>query len=372
MSTLVALGGLAGLGLLVLGGELLVRGGGALGVRLGLSPLVVGLTIVAFATSAPELAVSVGAALGGAPGLAVGNVVGSNITNVLLVLGLAAVVLPVVATSGLVKVDVPVLLGLSALLLVLSLDGTISTVDGLVVLALLLAHVAWSVRAGRRATRVEADRVAASGVAAEVPEKPVGVPLAVVLVVLGVAALVGGAELVVGAARDLGSAFGLSDLVVGLTVVAIGTSLPELATSLVAAVRGEREMAIGNVVGSGIFNIGAVMGVTALVSPAGVPVDAAAVNFDMPVMVLVAFVLLPVVFTGFVVDRWEGAVLLGYFAAYVGFVLLDATNHDALPVLSGTLLWFALPITALVLTVTTLHEVRRRTGRRGAAGGAGS
>lgn len=368
MSVILLAGGVAGLVLLVVGGELLVRGGSALGVRLGLSPLVVGLTIVAFATSAPELAVSVGAALRDAPGLAVGNVVGSNITNVLLVLGLAAVILPVVATSSLIRIDVPVLVAMSALFLVLSLDGSISTVDGVLLLTVLVAHTAWSVWSSRRQTRTPAgapDKADSD----DVPAEPrLGVPMALLVIVLGIAALVGGAELVVAAAREVATAFGLSDLVVGLTVVAIGTSLPELATSLVAAIRGEREMAIGNVVGSGIFNIGAVMALTAVVSPTGVPVDAAAVNFDLPVMVLVAVVLLPVVFTGFEVARWEGALLVAYFAAYVGYVLLDATGHDALPVLSGTLLWFALPLTLLLLVATTSYEVGRRRERAAARG----
>ncbi|MDP9821010.1 cation:H+ antiporter [Nocardioides massiliensis] len=369
MSVILLAGGVAGLVLLVVGGELLVRGGSALGVRLGLSPLVVGLTIVAFATSAPELAVSVGAALRDAPGLAVGNVVGSNIVNVLLVLGLAAVILPVAATSSLIRIDVPVLVAMSVLFLVLALDGSISTVDGMLLLAVLVLHTAWSVWSSRRQTRAPAvgpDAVAGSDV---VPAEPrLGVPMAVLVIALGIAALLGGAELVVAAAREVATAFGLSDLVVGLTVVAIGTSLPELATSVIAAIRGEREIAIGNVVGSGIFNIGAVMGLTAIIAPSRVPVDPAAVNFDLPVMVLVAVVLLPLVFTGFEVARWEGVLLVAYFAAYVGYVLLDATGHDALPVLSGTLLWFALPLTLLLLVATTSYEVGRRRERAAARG----
>ena len=172
--------------------------------------------------------------------------------------------------------------------------------------------------------------------------------------------LVFGARLLVASATTIAQAAGLSDLVIGLTVVAIGTSLPEVATSVIAGLRGQREMAIGNVVGSNVFNIGAVMGVTALIAPHDVPVDPAAVRLDMPVMLAAAVVLLPMALTRSLITRWEAVVLLGYYAAYVTYLLLAAGSHDALPAFSATVLWFLLPLTALSLTVLVIKELRRR------------
>jgi cation:H+ antiporter len=352
---LTALALVAGFALLVLGGELLVRGGSGLGRATGLSPLIIGLTVVAFATSAPEFAVSLDATLSGAPGLAVGNVVGSNITNVLLVLGIAAVILPVTVRTQLVRVDVPVMVALSVLVLLLVLDGSVERLDGVLLVALLVLYVGLTVVIGRRAGD--------EGQPDEAP--PTSRPLIdLLLVVVGVALLVVGARLLVTAATDVAAAFGVSDLVIGLTVVAVGTSLPELATSVIAAVRGEQEMAIGNVVGSNIFNLTAVLGLTAVIAPDGIPVEAAALRFDVPVMVAVAVALAPVVFTGFTIARWEAAVFVGYYVAYVGYLLLAANDHDALPAFSAVMLGFVVPITVLTLALLTAQEVKLLRDRR--------
>ena len=346
-----------GLVLLVLGGELLVRGGSGLGRAMGLSPLVVGLTIVAFATSAPELAVSLDATLSGSPGLAVGNVVGSNITNVLLVLGLSALLLPVVVGSQLIRTDVPVMVAVSVLVLLIALDGAVGRVEGVLLVVLLVAYVAWILRLSRR-QGIDLPVPGAAVAAAPRPLRDAA------LVVVGVALLVLGARLLVGAATEIAGAFGVSDLVIGLTVVAVGTSLPELATSVIAAVRGQREMAIGNVVGSNIFNLTVVLGLTAAVAPGGVPVDPAALRFDLPVMVAVAVALVPIVFTGRVIARWEAGVFLAYFGVYVGYLLLQASDHDALPAFSAVMLAFVVPITVLTLVVLMAYEVGVRKGRR--------
>jgi cation:H+ antiporter len=353
---LTALALITGLVLLILGGELLVRGGSGLGRALGLSPLIVGLTVVAFATSAPEFAVSLDATLSGAPGLAVGNVVGSNITNVLLVLGAAAVILPVTVRTQLVRVDVPVMVVMSALVLLLVLDGAVGRLEGGALVALLAAYLTWTVVAGRRSGIEEPTTEASLS-----PPRPL---VDVVLVLVGVVLLVLGARLLVSAATDVALAFGVSDLVIGLTVVAIGTSLPELATSVIAAVRGEQEMAIGNVVGSNIFNLTAVLGLTAVIAPGGVPVDAAALRFDIPVMVAVAVALVPVVFTGFTIARWEAGVFLAYYVAYVAYLLLAAAGHDALPAFSAVMLGFVVPITVLTLALLVAYEVRLHRDRR--------
>ena len=346
---------LAGLTLLVLGGEVLVRGAGGLARAAGMSPLVVGLTVVSFATSAPELAVTVDAALSGSPGLAVGNVVGSNVVNILLVLGVSGLILPLAVRSALVRRDVPVMIGASVLLLLLALDGAVTPVDGVVLMAVLLAYVGWTVLGSRRSGVTARDP-------AEVPRTARHVALDLLSVAAGVGLLVLGARWLISGATDVATALGMSDLVIGLTVVAVGTSLPELATSVIAAVRGSVEMAVGNVVGSNIFNIGAVMGVAAVVAPGGVPVDPGAVRFDLPVMVAVALALLPVAFTGFTVARWEAALFVAYYAAYAAYLLLDSAGHDALAPFSTVMLVFALPMTALTLTLLVGYELGRSRG----------
>ena len=398
MSALTVLALAVGFVLLIGGGEVLVRGAGGLAATLGISPLVVGLTVVAFATSAPEFAVSVDAALSGYPGLAVGNVVGSNIANILLILGLTAIVAPLVATSRIVRVDIPIMVLFSVVALLVALDGTISFLDGLLLFAGLVAYVVATIvisrkQDGGRVAAAPEDPVAdgpgggdaavdgagdgdagdgdaggasaaetrSSGVASSHP-----VLVSSAFVVVGVALLVVGARLLVAAASDLASAWGMSDLVIGLTVVAVGTSLPELATSVVAAIRGERDLAIGNIVGSNMFNIGAVLGMTSLITP--IDVAPGAVRFDLPIMLAVSLALLPVAFTGMAIKRWEGLLFTGFYAAYVVYVVLQAADHDALDPFSAAMLWFVIPITALWLIVLATYELGVLRGRGQARG----
>ncbi|MEX5258657.1 calcium/sodium antiporter [Kocuria sp. CPCC 205263] len=365
----------AGLALLVLGGELLVRGASALARRVGISSLVVGLTVVSAATSAPELAVTVGAVLRDEPGLAVGNVVGSNIVNVLLILGLSALVVPLAVKQRLVRFDLPWMVVLSIGLLLVAFDGRIGAVDGVVLLSAVVLHTVLTVVIGRRGAHVPAaassgDREAGGGIGGaedvrtEGEPPPASVPRSVLLVVLGIALLVAGATLLVDGAVSIATSLGVSSLVVGLTVVAVGTSLPELATSVIAVRRGERDLAVGNVVGSNIFNIGVVLGLPALISPGGIPVSGAAVALDIPVMLAAAVALLPIAFTGFAVARWEGALFVALYAAYTGYVVLAATEHDALEGFTWTMAWFVLPLVALTLAVFTAYEIGLRRGRR--------
>ncbi|MDS2173868.1 calcium/sodium antiporter [Nesterenkonia sp. CL21] len=371
LSILLLLGGFV---LLVAGGEALVRGAGSLGRTAGLSSLIVGLTVVSFATSSPELAVSTGAALTGSPGLAIGNVVGSNIANILFVLGLTAVFGALTVRLQLIRADIPVMIVFSVLLVVLALDGGIATWEGVLLLVLLGVYlVALVIYARRQRSK---GRVPALGVEEEWSEEPGPLMRALrattlrsvltdlVLVAVGVALLVVGAQMLVSGATDIAEAFGVSDLIIGLTVVAIGTSLPELATSIIAAVRGEREMAVGNLVGSNIFNIGAVVGVTALVAPSGIDVEAAAIHFDMPVMLATALVLLPLAFTGQAISRWEGALLVALYASYVAYLVMAASHHAVLGPFSAAMVWFVLPVTALWIIALVGYEVGLRHGRR--------
>jgi cation:H+ antiporter len=343
--------------LLIAGAELLVRGASRLAVAAGISPLVVGLTVVAFGTSSPELAVTVRSAYAGAADVALGNVVGSNIFNVLFILGLSALIVPLVVAQQLVRLDVPLMIVASVLMLMLGLDRRIGWIDGLILVAGIVAYTVFLIRQSRReSARVRAEYEGAFGT--EEPERTSWL-LNIGMVVAGLALLVVGARWLVDAAVATATALGVSELVIGLTIVAAGTSLPEVATSLLAAIRGDRDIAVGNVVGSNIFNILAVLGLGGLVSPEGIAVSSGALTFDIPVMIAVALATLPVFFTGYMIARWEGAVFLGYYIAYTTYLALDAIEHAALPALGSAIGWFALPLTALTLVTFAVRAHRR-------------
>jgi cation:H+ antiporter len=348
-------------GLVLLGGgaELLVRGASRLAAAAGVSPLVVGLTVVAFGTSAPELAVAVQAALTGTAGanLVVGNVVGSNIFNVLVILGLSALITPLAVVQQLVRVDVPVMIGVSVLTLVLALDGQISRIEGVLLFAGIVLYLVNAGIQGRKARRLLASSEPPEEAAAEQPGSPWR---NLVLVVAGLAMLVLGARWLVAAAIEIARAMGLSELVIGLTIVAVGTSLPEVAASVAASLKGERDLAVGNAIGSCLFNILAVLGLAALVAPEGIAVARSALHFDIPVMIAVAFACLPVFFTGCVISRWEGLLFLLYYAAYTAFLLLDAAEHAAMEPFATIMLIFVVPLTLLALGVSLARHVQNR------------
>ncbi len=298
---------LAGLLLLTGGAEGLVRGAASLARRLGLSSLVIGLTVVAFGTSMPELVVSVGAALRGSPSVALGNVVGSNIANIGLILGTGALIAALRVKAQVIRFDMPILAAVSLLLAVLLADGQVSRLDGALLTTALVAYLVYSVRWAEADVEVEAEFEEALPV-------PRGLALDLVLLGGGLALLVAGARLLVEGAVALATLLHVSEIVIGLTVVAVGTSLPELATSVVAAWREEGDIAVGNAVGSCIFNILGILGITALVHPLG---TAGLSVVDAAVMVGFTLFLLPLMRTGFVLSRVEGALLL---AAYVGYI----------------------------------------------------
>jgi cation:H+ antiporter len=372
---------LLGLVLLVAGGELLVRGASGLATRIGMSSLVVGLTVVAFATSAPELAVTLGAVMGGEPGLAVGNVVGSSIANVLMILGSSAIILPLLVKVQLVRIDIPFMAALSILFLLLAIDGGFSRVDGLILLVLLVLYIAVAIILSRRDGHVDDLRGPGASIATasagrvgqtarktgdtmteavEDVEARGSIGRDVVLVLIGVVLLVVGANILVKGATGIATAFGVSDLIVGLTVVAIGTSLPELATSIVAVRRGQRDLAVGNVVGSNIFNIGAVAGMAAMISPTGLPVPESALALDIPLMIAASVVLLPLAFTGSVIARWEGGLLVALYVSYLLYTVLAAAERPILQGFTAVMLWFITPLVVLTVISTVVHEISRR------------
>ncbi len=349
---------LAGLALLLTGAEWLVRGASRLASWAGVSPLVVGLTVVAFGTGAPEMAVSLQSALSGAPELAYGNVVGSNILNVLVILGAAAVAAPLPIARQLVRLDVPILIAASMLCLAMSLDGRIGRGEGFALAIGSVLYVAWLLRESRK-EKVSVPTEEYREEFGRSPKTPAGLLMNAGFVASGLAMLIFGSRFVVLGAVELARFLGMSDLVIGITIIAAGTSLPELATSVLASLRGERDIAIGNVIGSNIFNILAVLGTTAAVSPLGVVVPREAVYFDTPVMVAVAFACLPVFLNGYRIARWEGFLFLAYYGAYVAYILLDASGHEALPRFSSVMTLFVIPLTVVTLGVVTFRSLRR-------------
>ncbi len=339
-----------GLAALILGAELLVRGASRLALTLGISPLVVGLTVVAFGTSSPELAISVQAAWYGQVDIALGNVVGSNIFNVLFILGLSALITPLVVHQQLIRREVPLMIAVSLLLWALAADGGIDRGEGGLITLGLAAYIVYVIRASRRETaEIQAEYLEAMPGDGKAWDRHWAVQTALILA--GLVLLVQGSNWLVEASVEIARALGVSELVIGLTLIAAGTSLPEVATSVVAALRGERDIAVGNVVGSNIFNILGVLGVSASVAPASLTVSPALLAFDLPVMVAVAVACLPIFFTGYRIARWEGGLFFGYYLAYLVYLFLHASRHAALESYSLVMGLFVLPLTAITLAV---------------------
>lgn len=352
---------LFGLVALIAGGELLVRGASVLAGVLRISPLVIGLTVVAFGTSAPELAVSLQSAFAGKTDLAIGNAVGSNIFNVLFVLGLSALIAPLVVSRQLIRWDVPLMVTASVLLLILGCDGKLGRADGAILFGSLLVYVTWSIRQSRREWEVaignDDQDVPATENAASA--NFINMVTNIGLIVAGLVLLGMGSHALVGGSVTIATMLGVSELIIGLTVVALGTSLPEVVTSVIAAVRGERDIAVGNVVGSNIFNLLCVLGLSSLIAPEGLNVAQAAIHFDIPVMITVAAACLPIFFTGQLISRWEGGLFFFYYLAYTGYIVLDALEHEFSRTLAGVMILFVVPLTAWTLLLTTYRGFRR-------------
>jgi cation:H+ antiporter len=315
---------IAGFALLLFGGESVVRGSVALAQRLGVSPLIVGLTIVGFGTSLPEMVVSVNAALVGSPGLAVGNVVGSNIANILLILGVAAVIAPIAVHPGAVKRD---LLGMSAATLVyvgLGMSGQIVFWQGVLMLIALMSYIGFTVwhdnKSNDEAAEMHRDEAAEMG---EIPLRTVSIAG---IIIVGLFAVVVGAEWLITGATTLATEFGIPEEVIGLTVVAIGTSLPEIATSIVAAYRGHSDVCVGNVLGSNLFNLFGITGVTALFAP--LPFSDKIVSFDLWILLAATAIIIPFMLTGRRISRPEGIVLL---ILYVSFIASQFVGMSGMP-----------------------------------------
>lgn len=337
-----------GLACLVFGAEWLVRGASTVATKLGVAPIVVGLTVVAFGTSAPEMAVSVSGALSGNADVAIGNVVGSNTFNILAILGLSAAISGLSIEQRLLKFDIPVLILISLATYGLILNDVVGRIEGAGLFLGIIAYTGWLLRGARKGESpvVEAEY---KDVVESVEGSTFSQSLAfqIGLVLVGLALLVLGSQLLVNSATEIASALGVSDLVIGLTVVAAGTSLPELATSVLAAIRGQRDIAVGNVVGSNIFNLLAVLGASAAVSSNGVAVNSEVIRLDFPVMLAATIVLLPICWNGFMIKKWEGSFLVVFYIAYVAYLIMEAGDSTA-PELYRTAMLIIVPLVMVV------------------------
>ncbi len=348
-----------GLVVLTAGAEFLVRGSSRLAMAMGISPLVVGLTVVAYGTSAPELVVSVQSSLAGQPDVALGNVVGSNIFNVLFILGLSAMIVPLRVSQQLIRIDVPLMIAVSILVLVMALDGGIGRLDGLLLVGGLIAYTVLAIVVSRKEQAgIQAEYEAEFGIGKKVQSRG-ELGLNLLLVVAGLGLLVLGSHWFVESAIVIARQLGVSELVIGLTIVAAGTSMPELATSIMAAIRGERDIAVGNVVGSNIFNILGVLGISSVVSADGVHVSAAALQLDIPVMIAVAVACLPVFYVGHLISRWNGVMFFAYYCAYTASFVIAETVPRFHRTFAFVMLGVVVPLTVITPLIGVVRSIRQ-------------
>lgn len=345
-----------GLVVLILGADLLVRGASRLAAAFGVSPLAIGLTIVAIGTASPEIAVSLKAAASGQGDLTLGNVLGSNIFNILFILGVTSIVAPIVIAEQLIRKDAPIMLGVSLLTLALALDGRLGWLDGTLLLIGLVVYTVFALRQSRAESR-EVQNEYAEEFAAKQPRTAKQILINAGFILIGLGLLVLGSNWLVESATEIAKALGVSKLVIGLTIVAVGTSLPEVATSVIAALKGESDIAVGNAVGSNIFNLLGVLGIAALVAPSGVTVASRVLQFDLPVMIFVALVTLPVFYIDSRISRIEGGLLLAYYVVYVAYVVLRAAQSATLPTVT-LLSAFFVPLTFIALLVFAIRSAR--------------
>lgn len=356
MSPVVFFWFVLGLVALVAGAEFLVRGASGLARAMGISSLVVGLTVVSFGTSAPELSISLLSLLQGQADLSVGNVVGSNIANILLILGSATLVAPLVVSAQLIRLDVPIMILASLVVFFMSLNGSLGRGEGIFLLAGLVIYTVTLIRLQKERPHGRDGKWKER----EAERRPSRVLQRIAMIAVGLVLLIKGAGWLVDSATVFARSMGVSDLVIGLTVVAGGTSLPELATSLTAVFRGERDIAIGNVVGSCILNLLLVLGAASVVAPNGLNLSPAVISFDMPIMVAASLACLPIFFTDRMIARWEGVLFLSYYVAYTVYLILRSAQHDQLPLFNSVMQVYVIPLTVVTLLVLTVRAIKRQ------------
>jgi cation:H+ antiporter len=315
-----------GLAALILGAELVVRYGARLARQLGLPPILIGLTVVSIGTSLPELAVGIDAANNNAGSLAVGNIAGTNMVNLLLILGLSAAIRSIPLTLQTVRLDLPMMGGAAYLLLIFSVDGALEVWEGIPLVAFALVYTVMLVRWTRRESALVLAEFAAEYPAPPRREHKIGtIGVQALLLVVGLVVIVFGADWLVDGAVELAHSLGVSDALIGLTIVAIGTSAPELATTIVSTIRGDRDIAIGNLIGSSIFNLTMILGVTMLFSPGAILIGPELVYIDLPLMVAVSFICGPLMTSGRMLSRREGTGFVIAYVAYLSYLIVTRT-----------------------------------------------
>lgn len=328
----------------MLGGKLLVKGASELAATLNVSRLTIGLTVVAFGTSAPEIATCISAALKGESALLMGNIIGSNIFNTLFILGLVATISPIKIEKKLIRFDIPIMIGISLLLWGFAFNGVIDRWAGIILFASVIIYTLFAIKMTRSNQKERAN---------------LPLYLQITFIIVGLALLsLGGYWLVTGA-TNLAIKLQISSLLIGLTIVAIGTSLPELATSLMAIAQREPEIAVGNVIGSNLFNLLAAVGLAAIVSPGGITVPTSVIYFDIPVMVAAVLATAPIMITGHIIARWEGIVLLTYYIFYLSYLVSDIYYPSNLALFSNAFFLFILPITILVFIISLFRHYKK-------------
>lgn len=312
----------AGLAVLVVGAEVMVRGATRLAARLGISPIVVGLTIISIGTSVPELAVGIDAGLRGAGALAVGNIAGTNIVNLLLILGLSAAIRPLLLQKQTLRVDLPMMAIAAVALWLMAIGGALSSFEGVLLLLGAVTYILVIIRVSQRGAAKLVTEKARGHAAKALPRTPATVAIDLVWVIAGIAVIVLGADWLVDGAVAMAQALAVSDALIGLTIVAIGTSAPELVTTVVSTIRGQRDLAVGNLIGSSVFNITFILGATMVVVPGGLPVTPELVWVDLPLMAAVTLVCVPVFLSGRRVSRLEGALFVVAYLVYLTYLIV--------------------------------------------------
>ena len=360
--TLLILEFVGGLVILILGADLLVRGASKLAAAFGISPLAIGLTIVALGTASPEIAVSLQAASLGQGSLTLGNVLGSNIFNILFVLGVTAIVAPIIIAEQLIRLDAPIMVGVSVLTFSLVSDGKLGLFDGVLLLAGMTGYTIFALRQSRKESKKVKSEYAQE-FAVEKKQTARDTVKNIIFIIVGLGMLILGARWLVDSATIMAKSIGVSELVIGLTVVAVGTSLPEVATSIIAALKGESDIAVGNAVGSNIYNLLGVLGVSGVLAPGGIEVVDRIISFDFMVMVFVALVCLPVFYIDDKVSRSEGALFLSYYILYTFYLILEASKSSVLPTIT-LFASFYIPLTFIGLVMFTVRARRLKKNRQ--------
>jgi cation:H+ antiporter len=348
-----------GLALLIIGAEILVKSASRISALLGISPLIIGLTVVAFGTSSPEMIVSVKASLSGNGEIAMGNVVGSNIFNILFILGLSALIRPLRVYIQLIRWDVPIMIILSLGFFILCLNGYLGRFIGLMFVLGLLIYILLQILLARKGEQNLTSSVMASPLESSKNRMYIWL-INSILLLGGLFLLTVGSNFLISGAISIATVLGVSELVIGLTIVSAGTSLPEVATSILASIRGETDISVGNIIGSNIFNILGVTGLAAIFSPGGISISPELLQFDLPLMVLISLACLPILFTKSEISRWEGGLFFGYYLFYILFLILRAMEIPDIDLLRHFILLILLPGTILIIIASAIISNHKR------------